>query len=124
MLWDFFCMKLIVKKSKISGLGLFAGEHIGWGKKIIEYTGEKISNKEANRRLRFNRTIGITYIFELDKKYSIDGLVGGNESRLINHSSKNPNCTAIRANGKIFIVSYDDIKKGDELTFDYGFNPR
>jgi SET domain-containing protein len=117
-------MKLIVRKSKISGLGLFAGENIGWGKKIIEYTGEKISNKEAARRLRFNATIGVTYIFELDKKYSVDGLVGGNESRLINHSSKNPNCTATRTKRKIFIVSYDDIKKGDELTFDYGFDPK
>jgi SET domain-containing protein len=117
-------MKLIIKRSKISGLGLFAGESIGWGKRVIEYTGEKISNKEAARRLRFNATIGVTYIFELDKKYSIDGLVGGNEARFINHSSKNPNCTAIRTNGKIFIVSYDDIKKGAELTFDYGFDPK
>lgn len=117
-------MKLIVKKSKISGLGLFAGENIGWGEKIIEYTGERISNKEATRRLRFYGTIGVTYVFELDKNYSVDGLVGGNESRLINHSSKNPNCTAIRANGKIFIFAYDDIKKGEELTFDYGFDPK
>jgi hypothetical protein len=117
-------MKLIIKKSRINGLGLFAGEHIGWGKRIIEYTGEKISNKEASRRLRFNATTGVTYIFELDKKYSVDGLVGGNEARFINHSSKDPNCTAIRTHGKIFIVSYDDIKKGAELTFDYGFDPK
>jgi len=109
-----------VKKSKISGLGLFATKDIPWGMKIIEYTGEKISNKEYERRTKFYDKIGVNYLFDLDEKTTIDGLVGGNESRFINCSKENPNLCVIREKGKILFYSYGDIKKGDELTFDYG----
>lgn len=113
-------VKLIVKKSKISGLGLFTDEDIGWGKKIIEYIGEKIKTAEGDRRSKFYDKIGVNYLFELDDKNDIDGLVGGNESRFINHSSKNFNCVPIRENGRIYIHAYRDIEKGEELLFDYG----
>ena len=55
---------------------------------------------------------------------AIDGISGANESRFINHSPR-PNLGAIRE-GKWRIVFYslDDISKGDELTFNYGFDPK
>lgn len=111
---------LDIKKSKISGLGLFAADDIGWGQRIIEYVGQKISVREGNRREKFYDKIGANYLFSLNDKYDIDGLVGGNESRFINHSSKNFNCVPIRENGKIYLYSYKDIGKGEELLFDYG----
>lgn len=112
-------MKLEIRKSKISGLGLFTLEDISWGERIIEYSGEKISKKEGNRRKKFYEGIGVSYLFNLNEKYDIDGLVGGNESRFINHS-KNFNCVVIKDKDRIFFHAYDYIKNGEELTFDYG----
>jgi uncharacterized protein len=115
-------VKLEIKKSKLHGLGLFAGEDIPWGKFVIEYTGQKITFAESNRREKFYNRLRQTYVFEYDDKYDIDGFVGGNESRFINHS-KTPNLCVIRERGKILFYSHRNIKKGEELTFDYGFEP-
>ena len=115
--------KFEVRPSKVSGLGLFALEDVSWGTRLIEYTGERISNKESNRREKFYDSIGVTYLFEVDDKWTIDGLVKGNISRFINHSNVKPNVCAIKDKGRIYFHAYTDIAKGDELLFDYGFDP-
>ena len=56
--------KLDVKKS-IAGLGLFAGEAIKKGTKVIEYIGDKVTADEANRR-------GGMYLFEINSRWTID----------------------------------------------------
>jgi len=61
------------------------------------------------------------YIFTLDKKWDIDGNVAWNDARLINHSCE-PNCEAWIEEDQIFIYSIKSIQKGEELTFDYGFD--
>ena len=108
-----------IRQSKIHGIGVFATKDVAWGKEIIEYVGQILSPKEGARRVRFYDTIGVTYLFDLDGKRYIDGLVGGNISRFINHSKLNPNCCCIKKNGGVYIYSYTDIKAGEELTFDY-----
>lgn len=108
-----------IKKSDIHGMGLFAKENISWGTFIIEYSGEKITKKESARREKFCNSINTTYLFELDDNCDLDGMIGGNESKFINHSPINPNVCAIRRNGKIELYAYDNIKKGDELLLDY-----
>lgn len=115
-------MKLAIQKSKIHGKGLFTLEDIPWGYRVIEYTGQIIKRKEGNRREKYYDSIGYTLLFELDDKRDVDGLIGGNESIYINHSSK-PNLGVLRENSKIFFYSLDDIEKGTELTFDYGSHP-
>src|SRR5262245_42063857 len=116
--------KLFVSRSGIHGLGLFAGENIEWGQRLIEYQGQLISKKEAARRRRFYDSIGFTCLMEFGDGKAIDGLFGGNESRFINHSSK-PNVGALREEeSKIVFYSLDDIARGEELTFDYGFDPK
>ncbi len=116
--------RLFVARSKIQGLGLFAGEDIEWGQRLIEYQGQLISKKEAQRRRRFYDSIGFTCLMEFGDGQAIDGILGGNESRFINHSPK-PNVAALREDeAKIVFYSLDDIAKGEELTFDYGFDPR
>ena len=37
--------KILIRKSKIHRAGIFAGEDIPKGRKIIEYTGERINRK-------------------------------------------------------------------------------
>ncbi len=106
-------VKLDVKKSA-AGLGLFAGEPIKKGAKIIEYVGEKISADEANKR-------GGKYLFEINSKWTIDGTTRKNTARYVNHAcGKTANCEAENRGGRIFILAKKNIEQGEELTYDYG----
>ena len=117
-----------VKKSKIHGTGVFATKSISKNTKIIEYIGEKILKKEGDirseKRLKkflHSKKTGSVYIFELNKKYDIDGSPLYNKARYINHSC-DPNCEVDIINGKIWISSIKKIKKGEELSYDYGYS--
>ncbi|MBI5804230.1 SET domain-containing protein-lysine N-methyltransferase [Candidatus Pacearchaeota archaeon] len=120
--------KTIIKKTKIHGNGIFAGENIPKGRRIIEYIGEKITKSEAEKRIKEidkkAKTSGIKgayYIFELSNKYDLDGNVPYNKAKYINHSCE-PNCETIDEDGKIWIAAAREIKKGEELTYDYCFD--
>ncbi len=117
-----------VKRSKIHGSGVFATKDIKKNTPIIEYIGERITKSEGDRRsqrrlkkyLNSNAT-GSVYIFELNKKYDIDGSHYYNRARYINHSC-NPNCEVEIKNEKIWIISLKKISKNEELSYDYGYN--
>ncbi len=116
-----------VRKSKVHGSGIFASENIAKGTKIIEYIGEKISKTEGDRRSEkrikkylHSKVSGSVYIFELNKKFDIDGSPKYNKARYINHSC-HPNCEVEINRGHIWISSIKNIKKGDELSYDYGY---
>ncbi len=114
-------MKLYkTKKSNIHRHGLSAAQDIKKGTKIIQYKGKKITNKEADENKKYG--YNITYLFTLNKKYLIDGDFKYNTARLINHSC-NPNCEVVDNYGsEIWISAMRDIKKNEELTYDYGFS--
>ena len=116
-----------VKKSKIHGSGVFATKNIKKGTRIIEYIGEKIKKSEGDKRSeqrikKFldSKETGSVYIFELNKKYDIDGSPEYNKARYINHSC-DPNCEVDIIDDKIWISSIKNIKKGVELSYDYGY---
>ncbi len=116
-----------VKKSKVHGTGVFASENIKKNTKIIQYIGEKVNRSEGNKRsgeriekYLNSKETGSVYIFELNKKYDIDGSPLYNKARYINHSC-DPNCEVDIIDGKIWISSIKNIKKGDELSYDYGY---
>ena len=116
--------RLFVARSRIHGLGLFAGEDIEWGQRVIEYQGEHLSSKEVRRRQRFYDSIGFTCLVQFGDGVGLDGILGGNESRFINHSQE-PNLGAVREDKwRLVFYSLDDINRGDELTFNYGFDPK
>lgn len=117
-----------VKNSSIHRKGVFAKVNIPKGTRIIEYTGEKITAKESDRRAtatmdhhKKHRSEGAVYIFELNKRYDIDGNVPYNRARHINHSC-NPNAEAEIIRGKIWIIALKDISKGEEITYNYGYD--
>lgn len=118
---------IVVKSSGIHNKGIFAKTDIPKGTKIIEYVGEKITKKESEKRgdmvieeSKNDKTKGSVYIFELNKKYDIDGYPLYNTARWINHSC-DPNCETENINGHIWIIAIKDIKKGEELSYDYGY---
>lgn len=115
--------RLFVARSEIHGLGLFAGEDIEWGQRIIEFEGQRLSAREVRRRQKFYDSIGFTCLMEFGNGEGVDGLRGGNESRFINHSLQ-PNVGAMRDEHRIVFYALDDVAAGEELTFNYGFDPK
>ena len=112
--------------SSIHNRGLFAAKRIPKDAYVIQYLGERVTKKESNRRgvAQHDRSLsentGSVYIFEIDDKYDIDGNFDWNISRLANHSCS-PNCEAQNVEGEIWLVALRDIKRGEEITFDYGY---
>ena len=79
------------KRSKLHGCGVFALEPINKNKRIIDYAGELISNKQSvNREDRYLRK-GCIWVFRVNRNWSRDANVDGNVARFINHSCV-PNC--------------------------------
>jgi len=110
-----------VRSSPIQGLGAFATEPIVRGTRLIEYTGERMTPDEADRRYPDDEDERHhTYLFAIDDDVVIDAAVGGNEARFINHSC-DPNCDAVIDDKRIFIESIRDIEPGEELTYDYAY---
>ena len=107
-------------KSKISNQGLMASKDIKNNIKIIEYKGRLISKKETETNEKFDNDKHI-YLFNINKKYDLDGDYKYNIARLINHSC-NPNCEVTGKGTKLWISSIKSIKKGEELSYDYGFS--
>lgn len=111
----------VLRRSAIQGRGAFATRPIRRGTRIIEYTGETITPKEADKRYD-DSAMGRhhTFLFSVDSRKVIDAAVGGNDARFINHSCA-PNCEAIDVNRRIFIEAIRDIAPGEELTYDYAY---
>lgn len=105
---------LTVAESAIHGKGCFATVRFRRRKKIAEYTGERITNAEAERRAH-RRVLRIS---GLDHRYSIDGSRGGNGTHYINHSCR-PNCYLQTISGRLIVLALRDIRPGEEITLDY-----
>ena len=99
----------------VTGLGLFATKPIKRAAYIATYRGRIITTKEADRR----EALGARYMFELNKRWTIDGSPRWNIARYINHSCK-PNAKPVSRNGGIVIVALRRIESGEEITYDYG----
>ena len=113
-------MKLYkVKKSNIDKRGLYALKNIKPGEKVIEYVGKLITKKETEENPKFDNGKAI-YLFNLNNRYDLDGDFTYNAARLINHSC-NPNCEVKSKGLKLWISSIRNIKKNEELSYDYGF---
>jgi SET domain-containing protein len=112
--------RIEVRSSGVHGKGVFALVPIAKGEIIIEYTGEVISWKKAQKRHPHDPSDpNHTFYFHVSKKHVIDALYGGNDARWINHSC-DPNCKAYEVDGRIFIKALRDLMPGEELFYDYG----
>lgn len=111
-----------VRRSPRHGRGVYATRVIAAGTRIIEYTGELISEAEGERRYPTlpdgQEEPEHTYLLTLDEHRVIDANVGGNAARFINHSCE-PNCEPIAYGDHMWIVAVREIKPGEELAYDY-----
>jgi hypothetical protein len=111
-----------IRVSKIAGRGAIATRRIRKGQEIIEYLGERITEKESDRRYPDDDKMKShhTFLFAVEGGIVIDATHGGNEARFINHSC-DPNCDAIEEDGRIFIEANKNIQPGVELAYDYQY---
>lgn len=111
--------RYIVRRSKIHGRGVFALQDIPKGTRLMEYTGERISHDEADRRYAaVHENSPHTMLFAVDDETVIDATIRGGSARFINHSCT-PNCDAVEEDGRIFIETMRAVPAGRELTYDY-----
>jgi len=115
-----------IKLTENTGFGAFAKRDLAQNELIIEYVGEVITKKEANARIKELNHAKATnfYFFQVDAKTVIDGTSIGNISRFLNHSCS-ANCHTMKWNvcghHRLGIFASVDIKKGEQLTYDYQF---
>ena len=110
----------VVRRSKIHGSGVYAARRIRKGTRIVEYLGERISHAQADARYEEKgQDDGHTFLFVVSSKVVIDAGVDGNDARFINHSC-DPNCETVIEGGRVFIEALRDIRKGEELGYEYG----
>jgi SET domain-containing protein len=104
---------LVISRSKIDSEGCHTTAPIKKGTVVVEYTGPRITIKEADALYDDHPR---TYLFGLtDGKHVIDG---EGVAAFINHSC-DPNCEADEVKGRVWIIAARDIQAGEELTYDY-----
>ena len=107
-----------IRRSRIHGRGLFARRDISAGIRLIQYVGRVIP-KQQGAQLCQKRN---AYIFSVNGQIDVDGKVSWNPARFINHSCE-PNCDAeVDDRDRIWAVSRRAIRRGEELTWNYGYD--
>lgn len=95
---------------------------------IIEYVGIKVPKEEGTKRAdqhleksKQDPNQGGVYVFILDENTDLDGSPEWNIAKYINHSCE-PNCYFEIKDQRVFIHALRDIQKGEELTYNYGYD--
>jgi hypothetical protein len=111
-----------VRSSRVGGLGVFATRKIPKGTRLIEYTGERLTAAESDARYPEDDESGNhhTFLFSIDDDVVIDAAFHGNDARWINHSC-DPNCDAVVENGRLWIETIREVRRGEELAYDYAY---
>ena len=100
-----------------TGLGLFATKPIRKNSRIVEYKGPMLTGKAAEKA----EAGGNRYLYEINKRWTIDGSPRSNVARYGNHSC-NPNADSYNVKKRVFIRAIKNIKPGEEIVYDYGID--
>jgi uncharacterized protein len=98
-----------------TGLGLFATMPIKRGTWLLEYSGPLLTDAEAKKK----EDRGARYLFEINRRWTVDGSPRSNIARYANHSCK-PNLEVEIVKKRILLRTIRRIEPGDELTYNYG----
>jgi len=113
--------KIVRRRSPVHGFGVFAAERIRKNARIIDYAGELVRNDESEAREERYLAHGCIWVFRVNRTWSRDAAVDGNIARFINHSCT-PNCWFEVVDKTIWIRAARDIRKGEELTYNYSID--
>ena len=105
-----------VAKSKIAGKGAYALQTIPAKKKIGDLGGVIITMKEAMKLIKNLKVINLV---ELDNDLALNASAKPNDMRFINHSC-DPNTYLRVMKNRVEFYALKKIKKGQELSCDYG----
>ncbi len=105
-----------VKKSRIAGKGAYALQNIPARKKIGDLGGIIITMKEAMRLIKDLKVINMV---ELEDDMALNASANPNDMRFINHSC-DPNTFMRVMKNRVEFYALKSIKKGEELSCDYG----
>jgi SET domain-containing protein len=106
--------RLRLDRSRIHRWGVYADQDIPARRRVIEYTGQRITLREGFRR----RLRPQLYLFRCSARRLIDGGIGGSGAEFINHGCE-PNLVARFDHRRVFLLSLRPIAMGEELLFDY-----
>jgi uncharacterized protein len=106
-------MGLMIRSSSIHAAGCYTTSSIVKGVRVVEYTGPRISKKEADERFPDSK---ITYLFGIGDGSTV--INGHGMAMYINHSC-DPNCETEELDGRVWVMSLRSIAPGEELTYDY-----
>jgi len=122
-----FCrFKLKVSPSPIHRLGVFAAQTIPARVRVIEYSGKRLSRRKACEVFRerwVSRSHNLHYLARLDSYWTVDGADGGSGAEFVNHSC-DPNVEMKTIRNHIWIITLRRIRRGEELTSDYSYDPK
>ena len=110
--------RIVRRRSKLHGWGVFALEPINKNRRIVDYAGELIDHKESLTRETEYLERGEIWCFTVNRRWVRDAHVGGNIGRFINHACR-PNCYTQVIGDTIWVRAARRIRKGEELTYDY-----
>ncbi|MFN6177995.1 MAG: SET domain-containing protein [Flavobacteriales bacterium] len=123
-------LKIVRRRSKIHGNGVFAVAPIRKGEHIVEYKGRLITHDQADEQYHGDVASGHTFLFTLNDQWILDANVKGNVARWINTSCE-PNAIAFvheekkknpdPKNDRVIIEALRSIEPGEEIFYDYGF---
>jgi hypothetical protein len=108
--------KIENKASKIDGKGAFALQQMPARKKIGNLGGEIINLREARKRAAKTQRVAMV---EFGDGRALDASINPNELRYVNHSCQ-PNTYMRVCYSRVEFYTLRAIKKGDELTCNYG----
>ena len=112
--------KVVAKKSALHGMGLFAARDLDAGERLIEYKGRRYGKGE----LPDMKDDRITKFLLLSDGTGIDG---SGWAALANHGCM-PNCELLEEEGggrpRAWLYALRDVKKGEELVWDYRLDVR
>jgi hypothetical protein len=105
--------RLLIRSSSIHAAGCYTLDSIPRGRRVLEYSGPRISKDLADERYADRH---VTYLFGFgDSRDVIDGF---GTAMFLNHSC-DPNCETEEHNGHIYIRAIRDIAANEELVYEY-----
>jgi len=122
---------LEIQKVPLKGRGIFSTRPFNKGEFVVEYAGDLIDPKEAEKRdEKYSQNTDkygsyMYYFVHKGTKWCIDATIeSGKYGRLLNHSCKTPNCATkiLEVDGlpRLVIYAKQNIQTGTELIYDYG----